>query len=663
MDIEFGSVGVAKTVTPTFRKKGKNSKSGRRPTYEERPFVAWDGEGYNDAEGRHHYFLFGNSDGLEESAESLGTYACLRLMLKSAYNNKSAIHIGFAFDYDVNMILGDLGYLNMRQLKEKTFVWWRNMRIEHIPRKWFQVTGTYMGQKVTCRIQDVFSYYAMSFVKALKKNGIGTDEDIAFIEAGKEKRGEFRMDMLDEMVRPYWQAELKYLVQLADNLRDSLYSAGIRPTGWYGPGNVASYVFKAQGVEGYMNSETPKDVLDAAAYAYAGGRFEAFRVGFYDGPVYSADINSAYPHALRYMPDLKTGNWESVSEPVQLDNLLRDDSLRMGLFYMESRILGERTAFPYPKFHRVSGGVCWPRRTRGWVFSHEARIIARSGAGRALRGLVYQDDGTNPFSWVAEMYEQRKQWQQEGNPAEKALKLCLNSCYGKFAQRIGWNEETRTPPRWHQILWAGSITSHARSMLYSGSIPSAMQSGLIAVETDGIYSTVPFTTLPNGTGEGLGEWKVEEYSGILYLQSGVYWLRDMNGKWQPPKSRGIPQKHLNIDDAFRALSAKEPLSATQSRFHGYGMAVHRNRMDTWRRWENEKKEFSFGGDGKRKHLEANCLSCKEGAGYHETLHNLTAFQPKELESEKHDIPWEAETPAPMLTQESRHDEKWSIEVV
>lgn len=663
MGIEFGTVGTAKTAVPAFRKKGKNSVSGKKPVFGDRPFVGWDGEGYNDADDRHHYFLFGNSDGLEVQGDSLSTMECLQLMLRSAYENKSAIHIGFAFDYDVNMILRDIGFFRLSDLKKNTFVWWRNMRIEHIPRKWFQVTGEYRGLKVTCRIQDVFSYYAMSFVKALKKNGIGTDANIEFIEAGKEKRGDFRLDMLDEMVRPYWQAELKYLVQLADNLRDSLYSAGIKPTGWYGPGNVASYVFKAEGVERYMNNDTPKSVLDAAAYAYAGGRFEAFRVGYYDGPVYSADINSAYPHALRHMPDLKTGTWEYSEDPDYLAKVLVLGGARMGLYYMRSKIRGEFTSFPYPKFHRTHGGVCWPRESCGWAFSHEAEIIHSSGAGRATKGWIYHDDGTNPFAWVAEMYEQRKQWQQEGNPAEKALKLCLNSCYGKFAQRIGWNEETRTPPRWHQILWAGSITSLARSLLYTGSIPSGMSNGLIAVETDGIYSTTPFTELPNGTGEELGAWKVEEYSGILYLQSGVYWLRDVNGNWQPPKSRGIPQKHLNIDDAFRALEDQVSLSATQSRFHGYGQAVHRNDMDSWRRWANETKEFSFGGDGKRKHLEVNCDACIAGAGWHETLHNLTAYQPKNLESEKHDIPWESKEEAPMLTEVSRHDERWEISVV
>lgn len=664
MDIEFGTVGTAKPVVPAFRKKGPNSKSSGSRRMEDRAFVAWDGEGYNDADNRHQYFLFGNSDGLEVSADSLSTMQCLGLMLRSAYEHRSAIHIGFAFDYDVNMILRDIGYLRLCELKKNTFVWWRDMRIEHIPRKWFQVTGEYKGVKVTCRIQDVFSYYAMSFVKALKKNGIGTDEDIAFIEAGKDQRGEFRLDMLDEMVRPYWQAELKYLVQLADALRDSLYSAGIKPTGWYGPGNVASYVFKQKRVEEYMNRETDKRVLDAAAYAYAGGRFEAFRVGYHDGPVYSADINSAYPHALRHMPNLKTGKWRYSENPDYLAKILRGNKVRMGLFYMESRIRGDFTAFPYPKFHRVHGGVCWPRETRGWNHVQEARIIASSRAGRALRAWIYHDDGSNPFTWVAEMFEQRKQWQREGNPAEKALKLCLNSCYGKFAQRIGWDEQKFQAPTWHQLLWAGGITSMARAMLYEGSFPVARQNGLIAVETDGIYSTVPFQQLPGGFGDELGAWKVEEYTGILYLQSGVYWLRDHNGDWLPPKSRGIPQKHLNIDDCFAALKAGRPLSASQSRFHGYGQAVHRNDLDSWRNWATETKEFAFGGNGKRRHAEVNCLACKAGAGQHETLHNLTAYQPAGdmPESEKHDIPWE-NGPTPALTEVSRHDEKWDINVI
>lgn len=86
-------------------------------------------------------------------------------------------------------------------------------------------------------------------------------------------------------------------------------------------------------------------------------------------------------------------------------------------------------------------------------------------------------------------------------------------------------------------------------------------------------------------------------------------------------------------------------------------------MDSWRTWATEPKKFAFGGEGKRRHAEVNCLACRAGAGWHEGLHNLTAYQPESLESEKHDIPWEEKTETPILTEVSRHDEKWDIDVV
>lgn len=665
MGISFGIVGTATPVVPAFRKKGPSSKGGFYHTNLTRPFVAWDGEGYDDEKGAHHYFLFGNSDGLEVSAASLSSEQCFELMLRAEYENPDAIHIGFAFDYDVNMMLRDFSRLRLVDLKRTQYADFKGYRIHHIPKKWFQVTGTYKGKKITCRIQDVFSYYAMSFVKALKKNGIGTSEDLARIEAGKEQRGSFHLSMLNETVRPYWQAELRYLVQLADSLRDSLHAAGIKPTGWYGPGNVASAVFKREGVKDYMGKETPQEVLTAASYSYAGGRFEAFRVGYYDGPVYSADINSAYPHALRHMPDLATGTWEYSEDPDYLEKTLWDDSIRMALYYVESRIKWspKLISFPFPKFHRTHGGVCWPLESNGWSHKHEMRLVSHSKSGHPTRGWIYHDDGKSPFTWVGDMFEERKRMQREGNPAEKALKLCLNSCYGKFAQRVGWDETNRKAPTWHQLLWAGSITSYARAQLFMGAIPTARTSGLVAVETDGIYSTTPFHGLPES--DSLGDWKIEEYTGILYLQSGVYWLRDRNGDWLPPKSRGIPQKHLNIDDAMKALKDKQPLRAEQTRFQGYGQAVHLGKLDGWRRWSREPKEFVLGGNGKRIHNKMFCGPCKEGAGWHEGLHEMREYKPKDRDSEKHDIPWEREQDetAPELTEWSRHEERWNVDVV
>lgn len=589
--------------------------------YGARPFVAWDGEGWTSAfANKHHYTLFGASTGFYVQDLDLSTKICLDTMLQVSEDNPKAIHVAFAFGYDANMILRDLPVGKLRRLRATNSVVWEGYRIEHLPGKWFQVSAERDSGRVSCRIQDLFSFFGTSFVKALTGWLVGTGEQISSIAEGKEARDSFRPEDVEEFVKPYWRMELALLVELADALRDVLAGADIHPKGWYGPGTVATCLYKARGTEAHMDRDLPREIIDAATAAYAGGRFEGFRAGLFEGPVYSADINSAYPHAMSLLPSLQNGRWRYVSDM----ETLRKVPVRLGLFYVRFTATREQNMWavsggePLPKFHRLAhGGVAWPSMSEGWVHAPEARMMVEMYPEQVefVEGWLYEDDGTYPFAWVSEMYDQRLAWKQAGNPAERALKLGLNSLYGKLAQRIGWDEVNRLPPRWHQLEWAGHITSFARASLHRAAADVAGEGGLIAVETDGVYSTTPFTELPGGSGDALGQWKVEEYTGILFLQSGVYWLRDSNGKWLPPKSRGIPQARLDFGEACRYLERGLSVSAKHTSFIGYGAALHRNRMDLWRTWVESDKSFAFGGDGKRVHNPMVCEACQQQPGF------------------------------------------------
>ncbi len=56
-----------------------------------------------------------------------------------------------------------------------------------------------------------------------------------------------------------------------------------------------------------MDQNLKDEIKLAAQYAYFGGRFETFKIGRYKGPVYSLDINSAYPFAISQLPNLNAG--------------------------------------------------------------------------------------------------------------------------------------------------------------------------------------------------------------------------------------------------------------------------------------------------------------------------------------------------------------------
>jgi hypothetical protein len=636
-------------------------------------FIAWDGEGWTNhvcgtpdscrnSSGacKHHYYLFGASSGHFISGVSLGTTDCFDLMLEAESTNPDAIHVSFSFKYDLDMIFRDIPIPAVRVLIKQNRMRWNGYYIEVLPGKWLQVTK----DGVTCRIYDLFSFFACSFVKALEMWNVGTKAQRDKILAGKEQRGTFTLDNLETDVIPYWREELQLLVQLANSLRDILYSAGIKPSKWHGPGAVADYLFRENKTQVSMPEydSIPTKVLDAGQYAYAGGRFEAFRIGFYEGPIYSADINSAYPYAMSLLPDMATGTWIHYDGLPPGDDGEGQGHYRLAMYHVRYAYGEEANRaicyggmpagahYRYPK----SGTMHFRNRNPGvWIHRPEfATLLDQYRLGMfsqfdVMEAWVYVDDGTYPFAWVRETYAQRRVWKDEGNPAQLAAKLGINSLYGKLAQRIGGKEGV---PTWHNLQWAGHITSTCRAMLYGASWKQ--YADLVAYETDGVYSTSPIENLPNGSGLDLGQWEVNEYSGILYLQSGVYWLRDMEGVWLKPKTRGVPQQHMEFDRAYDSLVNKTELTVQQNQFIRFGLAdMRRDGNRIWRTWQINEKDFSFGGHGlgsagKRIHIDKSCKECIQGYGHHETLHTLM-LSPKGFakvdgayrESAPHYLPW------------------------
>jgi hypothetical protein len=610
------------------------------------------------------------------SAESLSTQDCFDTMVRVAKANPNSIHVSFSFKYDIDMIFRDIPVAGVRMLVRKNRMHWKGFYIEVLPGKWLQVTK----DGITCRIYDLFSFFATSFVKALKVWKVGTPKQLAKIEEGKGARGAFKLEDLDRLVIPYWREELSLLVDLANSLRDILYSAGIRPARWHGPGAVANYLFSdnksSQAMPDY--DAMPSAVLDAGQVSYAGGRFEAFRIGYYDGPIYSADINSAYPYAMSKLPNMATGKWVHF-EGLPPSEVVREATV--GMFHIRYAYGADAKRaiaydgmpaaghYRYPK----SGTVHFRHSSPGvWIHAPEFRnFLVQFEMGMfevfdVLEAWIYEDDGSRPFSWVEDIYRQRQEWKRAGNPAQLAAKLGINSLYGKLAQRVGGKDGK---PKWHNLEMAGHITSTCRAMLYAASWQQWAE--LVAYQTDGIYSTAPMEFLPNGSGTELGQWEVEQYSGMLHLQSGVYWLRDQDGNWLRPKTRGIPQQHMDFSKAMESLVNETPLMVEQNQFIRFGLAdMRRSGLSLWRTWQINEKDFSFGGngfgsEGKRLHISASCKECVQGVGRHEGLHTLM-LSPKgfpykdgvKQESAPHTLPWRRLGDVPQNVKDAEKLNRW-----
>lgn len=622
-----------------------------------RDFIFWDGEGTRGTKKRNqNYSLFGCSTGERVIAPALTTLKCLKFIIDVGKRNPHAFHVGFAFEYDVNMILASLSSKLLRELKDNGSVLYNGYRIEHVPSKWLQVTkygDTYRGgnknDKFTVRIADLFGFFQCSFIKACESY-IPDDPlmaDIATIEAGKAARNAFDYDNI-EYITKYWEVEIQLGKKLVERLREMLYSVDLNVTRWHGPGALANYTYKKQGILPHkkLNGE---EVRNASRYAYAGGRFELFRLGRHER-VYGIDINSAYPAAISRLPSLSEGTWRHVTNPSVIQEF--------GVYHVRMAGQGVLSKVPAPLFHRdPTHNISYPWITEGWYWSPEiisCKPFWEKAGFEIIEGYEYVDWSTRPFGFVRDMYDERKRLKAEGNGAEKALKLALNSLYGKMAQRVGW-ERTGRPPTWHQLEWAGYVTSATRAKLFAvmARIP---WDHLIAVETDGIYTTYDPRKLGIQDSKALGEWETTQYDEMMYVQSGVYFAR--NGDDWIGKYRGLDKGTLDenvITDYLHTLTpnpTKEnpwpPIVGPTTRFIGYPFAIQREDSNRGPMkvhhcvWEKTQRELSTGREGKRRHVPKLCEACQQGATAYEKPHDLIiqSNSTKVMHSEMHSIPWE-----------------------
>jgi DNA polymerase type B, organellar and viral len=647
----------------------------RRNELEKRRFIGWDGEGYNayvvSGDGsitiQHRYMLFGNSDHYALVKIELGTKECLDLMLWSEEQNPDAFNVGFAFDYDVNMIFRDLSWSHLNQIKVTGRTVWKGYTIEHIPHKIFTVKRN----RVSITIYDVYGFFHSSYVNALEKYHVGDPLRLDIIIQGKKHRGTFTWAER-HYVTKYWKAEISLFPELMDSTRQSLYDGGFFITQWHGPGAVAKYALRQHNYESFKSDESlvPVDVKIARQAAYAGGRFQPFKCGLYLGIVYTADINSAYLFALAGLPNLRTGRWVHRG---RLDST--DSVASFGLYYIRwnhKGITKENAAriiqrIPMPLFHRSkSGQLTWPAQTENWYWSPEAELVIKSDNAEILDSWEYAHTDEKPYAWVADAYATRLSLKRAGHRAEFAYKHLLASLYGQLARRVGWNQNTNSAPPTHQLELAGFITSWCRAAVGYAALHPAKNDSLISIDTDSVTSLTPFIEekLVNGIGEELGQWKLEQYSGIMYWQNGVYWLRNDDGDWIASKTRGIKKNKIPIEKVFEAYERSNGftipnesfIEVEQTRFRGYNLCISQGNFEEWRTWNTESRRLLFGGAGKSIHVPSFCLRCretrnesskkkstnrsaKELARETEGMHDITPLQTGESISQPHKLPW------------------------
>jgi DNA polymerase type B, organellar and viral len=416
------------------------------------------------------------------------------------------------------------------------------------------------------RVWDVFKFFQSSFVKALQRWDIGTPAERARIEKMKAKRGSF--GRIGQSERLYCQSECSLLARLVRELLDAHEAEDLRLTSFYGPGSTAAVILKGCNAES-QNAQVPPAMARAVASAYFGGRFECSRVGPVEGPVFGADIASAYPAAMAGLPCFAHGRWVHAA-------MWQGEPWSCVHYELAADRRAPEAWGPLP-FRLPDGNIIFPTVSAGgWVWDVELRAgLALHPGVRMKDAWVWRQacDCPPPFgARIAELFERRKQWGKSSRGI--VLKLGLNSMYGKSAQRVGAG-------RFRCMVRAGLITSTTRAMLLGAVARARDPWSILELATDSVLSTERLT-LPRSPFGALGAWEAKPWpAGVFLVRPGLRFSLG-EGSEESTAARGLGVRTLHANRA-RVLRAWEkapmaPLTIQQpTMFHGARSAVRRVR--------------------------------------------------------------------------------------
>lgn len=654
--------------TGASKQDGYNPKTFRvrPPKHIDRQVIAWDMEGisHEGADKPQSAVLFGCSVDTAGAltGRRLESQTMLEYIVQVGQRYPHAIHVGYGFKYDANMLIYGLSVQQILKLHrtgrvsfrfDQSYIW----NIRWIPGKMFTVSKRWGDRKntrakVSVTIYDYSSFFGKGFLDAAESilGSQLTDDDRDVIAHGKAARGHQTWADMAE-IRHYWEREIVLIQRTFEVFRDVMDRAGFALKEWYGPGALANYINATRRLRPHMaaaqvtSGVMPDEVHQASKIAFSGGRFELFRAGKISGPVFAADINSAYPDALTHIPSLHPdeGEWVHVSHPDRIG--------RFGV-YRISFVARDTTPFEYramPLFWRDSRGlISYPGIVHGWYWSPEAALANQIPGVTIHEGWEWRsNERIFPWSFLREMFDTRIRLGKE-NLLSMPFKLGPNSLYGKYAQTVGWDQKSKLPPKSHALPIAGWTTSYCRAKLYSAMLKAPGK--IIAVETDAIYTTADPQTLDFTIGTGLGEWDVKQYDEMLYVQSGMYHYKE-NGQWRGVRSRGMNRgeyPHQIMDEYVWYLNGGEEWNPvrleTKPRFIGAGAALAasvptKQLMTSWRK---TTKLMTLGDTGKRIHVKNACPLCVAGISPWEQAHPLIVHSRSDGITLSHPrrLPWE-----------------------
>jgi hypothetical protein len=352
-------------------------------------------------------------------------------------------------------------------------------------------------------------------------------EQAAAIAWGKQARKNGFAGASNEDIEAYSEAECVGHARMCRKLIDSVADAGhipVEPSKLFGSGSIASAALDYYGVATRKKTMECTSMVkgltvdELPTMTYFGGLIETPVLGQISVPVDEADINSAYPSHMLSLPCMREGHGRWVSRPGS--RLSEAPSGSLG--YVEASWLVSTPSTPPFLVRTKAGLVRQPLSgSHVWVTLPEYETAAaRFGYDVKAHHVVYyvqECECENPLLFLADLYNKRAAIKAEMKTVEYgsdawlllhcrqlAIKLVINSIYGKFAQRrpqLG---------RFTNMHYASHITGCTRAQVRRESWLREDQGGTVVyTHTDSVLS---IGGTPVDGGSELGAWGLEKQS-------------------------------------------------------------------------------------------------------------------------------------------------------
>lgn len=295
-------------------------------------------------------------------------------------------------------------------------------------------------------------------------------------------------------------------------------------------------------------------------------------VGRWFKDCYDLDVRSAYPEAMRQLPDFENGKWEIFGK--------RRDALKHphGIYRVTGRVSRCKWGCLFTHGFKPAFG-----RVRNlWVTGYELieAIRAKHLKIEKVMGYAFVEnasryaDGTAFSRFVAHFYEMKEKAETK---AERLFyKLILNSLYGKFIQRnpidpLEWtgDEDDELRPR----LVAGSMFDPTVASLITGYVRAKIHTlehkyDAIHTATDGFITQKKPD--PSDVGEELGMLKQETFGPCLIIRNKLYLHYNQDGSLSKTGLHGYegtPEELIKLWTSSKRQYSIERLTSWAEAWH------------------------------------------------------------------------------------------------